>query len=138
MPDYRTLFSDQFTALIRKELKTIRNRIPQERIHLAEDRAFYYQSRVYLNYEWENIKIALAFQREVINNIIPHVQPDLIHCNDWTTGLVPALARELEIPSLFILHNIHTVNCLLYNIEDRGIDAAEFWHHLYYDRFPVN
>ena len=27
MPDYRTLFNDQFTALIRKELKTIRSRI---------------------------------------------------------------------------------------------------------------
>ena len=47
------------------------------RIHLAEDRIFYYQDRVYSNHEEVDLKIALAFQREVINNIIPTVKPDL-------------------------------------------------------------
>ncbi len=56
---------------------------------LAEDRAFYYLRSVYSNYGSENAKIALAFQREIINNIVPYVQPDLIHCNDWMTGLLP-------------------------------------------------
>ena len=72
----------------------------------------------------ENIKIALAFQREIINNILPHVRPDLIHCNDWMTGLIPAAARQMGIPCLFTIHNIHTVETLLDYIEDRGIDAA--------------
>ena len=67
-----------------------------DRLHLAEDRAFFYLRSVYSNYGSENEKIALAFQREIINNIIPHVQPDLIHCNDWMTGLIPAVARQLN------------------------------------------
>jgi starch synthase/alpha-amylase len=74
----------------------------------------------------------LAFQREVINNIVPRVRPDLIHCHDWMTGLIPAMARELHIPCLFTIHNIHTVKTTLAHIEDRGIDAASFWRHLYY------
>lgn len=138
IPDYRTLFQDHFSSIYHKEMKTIRNKMPDERIHLAEDRAFYYQHNVYSSYQSENIKIALAFQREVINNIIPHVQPDLIHCNDWMTGLIPAVAREMGIPTLFTIHNIHTVKTTLAHIEDRGIDAAEFWQYLFFERIPVN
>ncbi len=138
IPDYRALFHDNFTPLLKKELNTIQSRVPDEHIHLAEDRAFFYQNRVYSDYASENIKISLAFQREVINNIIPRVQPDLIHCNDWMTGLIPAMAREMGVPSLFTVHNIHTVKTPLHHVEDRGIDAAEFWHYLYFDRVPVN
>jgi starch synthase/alpha-amylase len=68
---------------------------------------------------------------------MPRVKPDLIHCNDWMTGLIPAAAREMGIPCLFTIHNIHTVKTLLASIEDRGIDAAYFWHHLYYQGMAV-
>jgi starch synthase/alpha-amylase len=132
LPDYRSLFADRLAPFLRKEQRTIRNVMPDDRLHLAEDRAFFYLNRVYSNYSGENTKLALAFQREVINNIVPRVQPDLIHCNDWMTGLIPAMARQIEIPCLFTIHNIHTVRALLDHIEDRGIDAAYFWQHLYY------
>ena len=66
------------------------------------------------------------------------MDPDLIHCNDWMTGLIPAAARRLGIPSLFTVHNIHTHDLTLAQIEDRGIDAAEFWPLLYYKRPPMN
>jgi starch synthase/alpha-amylase len=138
LPDYRTLFSDQFSDLLRKEMRMIKKALPKDRFHLAEDRVFFYQRGVYSDVEWENMKIALAFQREVVNKIIPEVEPDLIHCNDWMTGLIPAAARQLGIPSLFTLHNIHTVKTNLATIEDRGIDAAEFWQHLFYERPPAN
>ena len=132
IPDYRALFSDKMAPVLKKEMTRIQRKMPDDRIHLAEDRAFYYINRVYSFYGKENIKLALAFQREVINNIIPRVQPDLIHCNDWMTGLIPAVAREHGIPSLFTIHNIHTVKTTLAQIEDRGIDAAYFWQNLYY------
>lgn len=138
LPDYRAIFDANFARLIKKELNTIRRRMPEERIHLAEDRAFFYLRRIYSNYGDENTKMALAFQREVINNIIPHVQPDLIHCNDWMTGLIPPMARQLDIPCLFTVHNIFTVKSHMSFIEDRGLDAASFWKHLFFDHMPVN
>jgi starch synthase len=140
LPDYRTIFSRGAPAhpppLIIRELNTIRSGMPDERIHLAEDRAFFYMDHIYSDYGRENIKISLAFQREVINNIVPHVQPDLIHCNDWMTGLIPAMARQLGIPCLFTVHNIHTVKSTMSHIEYEGIDAASFWRHLFFENFP--
>ncbi|MDY6823330.1 MAG: glycogen/starch synthase [Thermodesulfobacteriota bacterium] len=138
LPDYRTMFDGNAEPALKKEFDAIKNRMPDERVHLARDRAFFYMSCVYSSYSWENIKISLAFQREVINNIVPEVKPDLIHCNDWMTGLIPAMARELDIPCLFTIHNIYTVKRSLAEIEDRGIDAASFWNHLYFDWPPYN
>ncbi len=132
LPDYRSIFEDRLAPFLRREQRTLRRVMPFDRIHLAEDRAFFYLNRVYSNYGGENTQIALAFQREVINNIVPRVRPDLIHCNDWMTGLIPAMARQMGVPCLFTIHNIHTVKTTLAHIEDRGIDAAYFWDHLYY------
>jgi starch synthase/alpha-amylase len=137
MPDYRALFSDKLAPVLKKEINRIQRKMPDDRIHLAEDRAFYYINRVYSFYGEENIKLSLAFQREVINNIIPRVQPDLIHCNDWMTGLIPAVAREHGIPCLFTIHNVHTVKTSLAYVEDRGIDAAYFWQNLYYENMAT-
>jgi starch synthase len=137
LPDYREIFAAQTAPLLKNEFRRIRDKMPNERIHLAEDRAFFYMNTVYSHYGADNIKIALAFQREVINNIMPRVKPDLIHCNDWMTGLIPAAAREMGIPCLFTIHNIHTVKTLLAYVEDRGIDAAYFWHHLYYEHMAM-
>lgn len=136
MPNYRRMFHMDVFNLVSKELRLYHGKLPADRIHLAEDRIFYYREQVYSSYEEDNARIALVFQREVINNIIPRVQPDLIHCNDWMTGLIPALARRLGIPCLFTVHNIHTELATLAQIEDIGIDAAEFWEGLYYERPP--
>ncbi len=136
LPDYRSLFSRHLPPMIRRELRTIRKNVPDERIHLAQDRAFFYLNHIYSGFEHENIKNSLAFQREVMNRIAPQVQPDLIHCNDWMTGLIPAMARRLGIPCLFTIHNIHTVKTTLAEIEDRGIDCASFWQNLFYEYFP--
>jgi starch synthase len=89
LPDYRSIFHDRLAPFLEREQWTIRNVMPDDRVHLAEDRAFFYLNRVYSAYGGENTKLSLAFQREVINNIVPRVQPDLIHCNDWMTGSHP-------------------------------------------------
>ncbi len=138
LPHYRRMFHVDVGQLIDNELRVYKSRLPDSRIHLAEDRVFYYRDTVYSSYDEDNPKLALAFQREVINNIIGAVRPDLIHCNDWMTGLVPAAARRLGIPCLFTVHNIHTHEVTLDRIENIGIDAAEFWQGLYYVRPPVN
>ncbi|MFA7173737.1 MAG: glycogen/starch synthase [Kiritimatiellia bacterium] len=137
LPHYRRMFHMEVGQLISDELRVYKSRLPDSRIHLAEDRCFYYRDTVYSSGS-ENPKLALAFSREVINNIIPTVQPDLIHCNDWMTGLIPAAARRMGIPCLFTVHNIHTHDLTLAQIEDSGIDAAEFWDNLYFKRIPFN
>jgi starch synthase len=138
LPDYRSIFHDRLAPFLEREQWAIRNVMPDDRVHLAEDRAFFYLNRVYSAYGGENTKLSLAFQREVINNIVPRVRPDLIHCNDWMTGLIPAMSRQMRIPCLFTIHNIHTVKSTLAHIEDRGIDAAYFWHHLFFENFSAS
>lgn len=133
-PDYRKIF----TATPRETLSDNAKTIPAERVHLAEDRAFYYSRNLDSNDKWTNTKISIAFQREVINRVIPDVQPDLLHCHDWMTGLIPAVAKTFKIPCLFTVQNPDTTRIFLSHVEDMGIDAAVFWQHLFYDLFPAN
>ena len=138
LPHFRRMFNIDVGKFINHELRVYKKVLPDSRVHLAQDRIFYYQQEVYSNYYAESRRVALAFQREVINNIIPVVSPDLIHCNDWMTGLIPASARRMGVPCLFTVHNIHTQELLLQEVEGYGIDAAEFWPYLYYSYPPPN
>ncbi|MDX2447044.1 MAG: glycogen/starch synthase, partial [Desulfobacterales bacterium] len=136
LPDYRHVFNGHLGTAFEENLHSFGRCVPDDRIHPARDKAFFHLSQIHSCSEVDNIKVSLAFQREVMNNIVPMVQPDLIHCNDWMTGLIPAMARQLGIPCLFTFHNIHTGKTTLAEIEDRGIDAAFFWENLFYDYFP--
>jgi starch synthase len=133
-PDYRKIFA----MLSRNEQTYSGIKLPCNRVHLAEDRTFFYSNPIHYNSEWENIRISLSFQREVINQIIPRVQPDLIHCHDWMTGLIPAMAKIWGIPCLFTVRSFRSAKSSLSRIEDMGIDGAAFWQHLFYDRYPGN
>ncbi|MGA0845751.1 MAG: glycogen synthase [Luteolibacter sp.] len=138
LPNYRRMFQGDIFNLHDKELRRYHEVLPDTHIHLAEDRIFYYRDQVYSNHHEEAMRIALVFQREVINHIIPHARPDLIHCNDWMTSLIPAMARRRGIKSLFTVHNIHTRQVSLAQVEEFGVDAAEFWMNLYFCGHPVN
>jgi starch synthase len=54
------------------------------------------------------------------------------------TGLIPTMARRIGIPCLYTIHNIHTVKTSLSQMEDRGIDAADFWQQLFFERVPAS
>ncbi len=108
------------------------------RLHLCQDREFSYRRSVYDGSHHSNLRASLAFQRDVIHYVMPKLRPDLVHCHDWMTGLVPAAARSMGIPSLFTMHNMHDERTSLSHIEDRGIDAATFWEHLYFHEYPGN
>jgi len=88
LPTYRRMFHLDVASVFELEYEKVSRSLPEQRIHLAEDRVFYHRSSVY---GAENHLISLAFQREVINHTIPQVRPDLIHCNDWMTGLIPGI-----------------------------------------------
>ena len=135
LPNYRKMFNMDVKNVHDREYQRVKEKMGEERIHLAEDRIFYHREEVYSG---QNRHMALAFQREIINHIIPRVRPDLIHCNDWMTGLIPAVARRFGIPCLYTIHNIHTEKMTMAGIEDRGIDVAEFWNHLFFERPPYS
>ncbi len=109
-----------------------------KRLHLCKDREFYYRKSVYDGCQHSNLRAALAFQRDVIHYVMPRIHPDIVHCHDWMTGLVPAAARGMGIPSIFTMHNLHDETTTLAHIEDRGIDSAGFWSHLYFNRYPFS
>lgn len=132
-PEYRKLFS----FLSAGDHRSLCSDIPANRLHLARDRVFYYADDIDVNCDWDNIKISLAFQREIINHLIPMIQPDLIHCHDWMTGLIPAAAWQLNIPCLFTIYDIRSKKIPLWRAEDMGIDMAYFWEDLFYDRMPA-
>lgn len=136
LPNYRRLFNGNVFHLHDDELRKYHQVLPDARIHLAQDRIFFYRDQICSDHHNEAVHIALAFQREVINHIIPVVRPDFIHCNDWMTGLIPAMARRRGIKSLFTVHNIHTREVPLKWVEETGIDAAEFWMNLFLNGMP--
>ncbi len=141
IPDYKKIFQNRLgplSDLYNEQLERYFQNLSSQRIHLAHDRAFYHRNNVYSPYKYENLKVSLAFQREAINNVIPMVRPDLVHLNDWMTGIIPAYLRKRNVPSLFTIHNIHTTTTTLAEIEDNGIDGAEFWDFLYYTSYPGN
>lgn len=122
MPHFRRLFRDE--------------PVISRRLHLCQDREFYYRRSVYEGEANDNRRAALVFQRDVIHHVLPQVRPDLVHCHDWMTGLVPAAAAKMGIKSLFTIHNLHDERATLAEIEDRGIDAAGFWDRLHFEHFP--
>ncbi len=128
LPHYRKLFATDPWSLPGEEFQRY-GQLPGSPIHLAEDQIFYNRQGVRLESQ-DIVRYALAFQREVINRIIFEVRPDLIHCYDWITGLIPAAARKLGIPSLFTVNHHHTELTTLEEIKDRGIDVEGFREQL--------
>ena len=56
LPDYRSIFNDHLSSHVRRGLNTIRKSVPSERIHLAQDRAFFYRDYIYSGCDFENTK----------------------------------------------------------------------------------
>ncbi|MCL1887417.1 MAG: glycogen/starch synthase, partial [Kiritimatiellaeota bacterium] len=47
LPHYRRMFHMEVGRLINDELRVYKSRMPDSRVHLAEDRCFYYRDTVY-------------------------------------------------------------------------------------------
>ncbi|MEA2104271.1 MAG: glycogen/starch synthase [Candidatus Cloacimonadota bacterium] len=108
-------------------------------IHLVNDSAFSYIQNPYDEDSVHRpVAKSFALQRFVINNLLDFLQPDVVHCNDWMTALIPAAAKAKGIKSLFTLHNIFTEKQTLYSIEKSGIRPLDFVEDLYFEKFPVN
>ncbi|WP_075090994.1 glycogen/starch synthase [Haloferula sp. BvORR071] len=143
LADISTLLVDELSARgidVRVAMPHFRSLFPDapmsRRLYLCKDREFFYRRSVYDGSQEANRRAALAFQRDVIQNILPAVKPDIVHCHDWMTGLVPAAAKAMGIKSLFTVHNLHDEITTMAEAEDRGIDAARFWQNLHFGHYP--
>ncbi len=53
-----------------------------------------------------------AFFSKAVIELLPHLDggiPDIIHCNDWQTGLIPCLIKtryHLNVKTVFTIHNL--------------------------------
>lgn len=137
IPNYKRIFALHPELMSAEERELYYANLHTGRVHFAEDNAFYYIDHVYSNYRNDTVDNALIFQREVINNIIPKVQPDIIHCHDWMTGLIPAYAKKVGIKSVFTVHNIFTQYATMQRMDDKGIDSFNIWENLYFTEFPA-
>lgn len=58
-------------------------------------------------------------------------QPDVVHCNDWQTGLIPAFlsATETRPASVFTIHNLAYRGLFSYHIFTELNLPDYYWHH---------
>jgi starch synthase len=91
-----------------------------ERLFLVEDSRYSY---LRTPYERQVEEFSLAFQSQVINELIPRIRPDIIHAHDWPTGLIAPLLGPYY-NTLFSIHNIHTKTEHIDTIESMGLPNA--------------
>jgi starch synthase len=82
-------------------------------IYLVENRSFFERDTIYEN---EDRDIQFSVYSEVVLKALEQLEfkPDIIHCNDWQTGLVPFLlkvkfrARKFykDVKTVFTIHNL--------------------------------
>lgn len=71
----------------------------------------------------DNCERFVFFQRAVLESIrMLGLRPNIIHCNDWQTGLIPVYARTLyrNIPAITAAGMLYTIHNLVY--------LGAFWH----------
>jgi starch synthase len=136
MPRYDAKIRDlaRFTY---REIDLLGRVLGRQGVHLVVDSAFSALTEVYGESDIHpRIRRAEALQRYIINELFSRLEPDLVHCNDWMTGLVPAAARAFGIKSLFTLHNVFTEFETPREIDRSGIDVRRFREFLYYRSYP--
>lgn len=136
LPRYDTRIRD-LAKITNRELDLLVPLMHGKGIHLVSDSAFSHSTDVYAeSAAHPRTARALAYQRHVINQLLDELQPDIVHCNDWMTALIPAAARDKGIRSVFTLHNVFTELETPDAIDRAGIDVSRFMEHLYFERFP--
>lgn len=135
MPKYDRQFVGGASDFRRLELDA--PKWERQGIHLVSDSAFTKLDQVYEQTGSNSpVRRSLAFQRMVINRFLDTLTPDLVHCNDWMTGLIPAACRDRGIPCVFTIHNLFTLWSSPAHIDAHGIDVARLKERFWYQWFP--
>ncbi|MDD3049906.1 MAG: glycogen/starch synthase [Candidatus Cloacimonetes bacterium] len=137
IPKYDYNIRKVLTSVSKQQIDRLAIVLSGKGIHLINDSAFSYIKNPYETH-WlhSGIRRAMALQRYVINNLIDQIEPDVVHCNDWMTALIPAATKVKGIKSIFTLHNIFTAKQTLEQIELTGIKPFDFAEWLYFEQYP--
>ena len=81
------------------------------------DNEFYFAGESPYNNIYEDVEKFAYFSKAVLASL-PYIDfaPDIIHCNDWQTGLIPVFLHTVfgddnfyaGIKTVFTIHNLHT------------------------------
>jgi starch synthase len=130
MPKYNTFDEIEFGLKYQWEIGTIQIRVAGKvhdiyvytalmpetdvQIYFVDCKYYFYREKIYTNDKDEDERFIL-FSKAVIE-ILQRLQwaPDVIHCNDWQTGLLPLLLKEnyswdtlfVNTSTIFTIHNI--------------------------------
>jgi ADP-glucose type glycogen/starch synthase len=120
-----------------RDLDLLSRLLDRRGIHLVSDSAFSLLTDIYDDSPVHpRVRRSEAFQRHIINHLLGALDPDIVHCNDWMTGLVPAAARARGIRSVFTLHNVFTEYEVGPQIDRSGIPIRSFSDYLYFRNYP--
>lgn len=80
---------------------------------------------------WRFFVFAKAAEAIALNQANLNWQPDIVHCNDWQTGLIPALlAQHQQKPaSVFTIHNLAYRGLFSYQVFSELGLPNDYWHH---------
>lgn len=80
---------------------------------------------------WRFFVFAKAAEAIALNQADLDWQPDVVHCNDWQTGLIPALLAKAEKKpaTIFTIHNMAYRGLFSYQVfAELGL-PNDYWHH---------
>jgi starch synthase len=80
---------------------------------------------------WRFFVFAKAAEAIALNQANLNWQPDIVHCNDWQTGLIPALLAQAETKpaTVFTIHNLAYRGLFSYQVfAELGL-PSDYWHH---------
>ncbi len=80
---------------------------------------------------WRFFVFAKAAEAIALNQAELNWQPDIVHCNDWQTGLIPALLGQSERKpaTVFTIHNLAYRGLFSYQVfAELGL-PDHYWHH---------
>lgn len=80
---------------------------------------------------WRFFVFAKAAEAIALNKANLDWQPDIVHCNDWQTGLIPALLaqHEQKPASVFTIHNLAYRGLFSYQVFSELGLPSDYWHH---------
>ena len=87
--------------------------------HFGRGGLYSYASRDYP----DNLERFAFFARACVE-LIPLLDADIVHCNDWQTALIPAYLRALDMHDIVTIFTIH-------NLAYQGLFDASLWPQLF-------